>query len=116
MSSVNTVRLRLDVIRRDGATQPRACMDFETAYEYGDDMRAGAKFPPVIVFYDGKDYWLADGFHRYEAAFSIEQEDIQAEVHQGTVEDARWYSLGVNKGHGIRRTNADKERAVKAAL
>jgi hypothetical protein len=36
--------------------------------------------------------------------------------HQGTLEDAQWYSFGTNKDHGLRRTNEDKARAVKAAL
>jgi hypothetical protein len=37
-------------------------------------------------------------------------------VYQGTLQDAQWYSYSVNKAHGVRRTNPDKERAVKAAL
>jgi hypothetical protein len=37
-------------------------------------------------------------------------------VIQGTLDDARWYSYGVNKSHGLRRTNEDKERAVRTAL
>ena len=31
----------------------------------------GAVFPPVIVFYDGTSYWLADGFHRVGATESL---------------------------------------------
>src|SRR5262249_44761903 len=41
---------------------------------------------------------------------------ISAEVRPGTVVDARWLALSANKTHGLRRTNDDKRRAVKAAL
>ena len=41
---------------------------------------------------------------------------IEVEVIQGTLDDARWYSYGVNKAHGLRRTNEDKERAICTAL
>lgn len=35
---------------------------------------------------------------------------------QGTQQDAQWYSYSANKTNGLRRTNADKQRAVQAAL
>jgi transposase-like protein len=108
--------IQLDLIRMDGGTQPRQGIDWEVAYEYGDLMADGVKLPPVTVFYDGSEYWLADGFHRVHAAFSQEIAEIQAEVIQGTLEDAQWYSFGANKSHGLMRSNDDKQRAVQAAL
>lgn len=36
--------------------------------------------------------------------------------HTRTLEDAQWYSFGANKHHGARRTNADKQAVIKAAL
>ncbi|MCC6392074.1 MAG: ParB N-terminal domain-containing protein [Bryobacterales bacterium] len=103
-------------IRLDGGTQPRAAIDFDTVFDYMDAMTDGANFPPVIVFYDGTDYWLADGFHRVKAADQAGREEIACEVHQGTQEDAQWYSFAANKTNGLRRTNSDKHRAVQAAL
>jgi hypothetical protein len=108
--------LPIESLRKDGGTQPRASIDIEVAYQYGDEMALGAKFPPVVAFYDGSDYWLADGFHRVEGADSAGIDKIECDVRQGTCEDAQWYSFGVNKAHGLRRTNEDKQRAVKAAL
>ena len=108
--------ISLDLIRMDGGTQPRQGIDWEVAYEYGDLMADGVKLPPVTVFYDGAEYWLADGFHRVHAAFSQEIAEIQAEVIQGTLEDAQWFSFGANKSHGLMRSNDDKQSAVQAAL
>ena len=111
------MQLSIDSIRIDGGTQPRAELRSDVIKEYAECMRAGVNFPPVTVFYDGRDYWLADGFHRYYAWQSARPGlAIKTDVHQGTVEDARWYSYGVNQTHGLRRTNADKERAVRLAL
>jgi len=103
-------------IRLDGGTQPRAALDFDAVEDYAEAMGAGATFPPVTVFYDGTDYWLADGFHRVKAAYAAGHDTIACEVHQGTVNDAQWYSFSANRTNGLRRTNQDKQRAVKAAL
>lgn len=110
------IRLPLSGIRLDGGTQPRATINLQTVSDYMDDMASGAEFPPVDVFYDGSAYWLADGFHRIKAAERAGRNEIACEVHQGTQQDAQWYSFGVNKGNGLRRTNQDKQRAVNAAL
>jgi len=110
------MQLELSQIRLDGGTQPRAMYHFGIGESYAEDMAAGAVFPPVIAFYDGTDYWLADGFHRVFAAEKIEWTSIEADVRQGTLEDAQWYSYSVNQAHGLRRSNEDKNRAVEAAL
>src|SRR5437773_5756457 len=39
----------------------------DTINDYAQSMNEGDIFPPIIVHYDGKDYWLTDGFHRYHA-------------------------------------------------
>lgn len=103
-------------IRMDGGTQPRAGLDWDAIEAYTEALEAGAKFPPVTVFYDGVAYWLADGFHRITAAQSARVPEFPCDVHQGTVEDAQWFSFGANKTNGLLRTNKDKQRAVQAAL
>ena len=57
-------QLKIETIRTDGGTQPRAAIDCDTVCDYTDDMRDGVKFPPITVFYDGTTYWLAGGFHQ----------------------------------------------------
>jgi hypothetical protein len=107
--------LALKTIRTDGGTQPRAALNQDRIGEYADDMARGDEFPPVTVFYDGADYWLADGFHHYHAR-ATRHPDIEAEVRQGTKRDAILFSVGANASHGMRPTNEDKRRAVLKLL
>lgn len=116
VQDAEVVQIASALLRRDGGTQPRAAMNHQTVTEYATDMGEGAQFPPVVVFYDGSDYWLADGFHRVEAACSIEITQIAATVRQGTIREAMLYSVGVNATHGLRRTSADKRRSVMTLL
>lgn len=108
--------MNLGKIRIDGGTQPRAELREDTITEYAEAMAGGALFPPVDVFYDGADYWLADGFHRWHAAKKLGLTDISAQVHQGTLRDAVLFSVSANAAHGMRRTNEDKRRAVMRLL
>ena len=109
--------LQYHQIRMDGGTQPRAALQIEVMEDYAELMRAGVKFPPLVVFHDGENYWLADGFHRIGAALrAFPDSPIEVDVHQGTLQEAQWYSFGVNKTHGLRRTREDLKRAIKAAL
>lgn len=106
------VVLRLDEIRLDGGTQPRAALNHDVIGEYAEAIQDGAVFPPVDVFYDGANYWLADGFHRWHGHDQANKDTIRAVIHQGSQRDAVLYSVGVNAEHGLRRTNEDKRRAV----
>lgn len=108
--------IALDKIRMDGGTQPRASIDTEAVRDYVEAMQDGATFPPVTVFFDGVDYWLADGFHRIHAARQVGFKTFAAEVHNGTQREAILYAVGANTAHGKRRTNADKQRAVETLL
>lgn len=106
----------LDDIRTDGGTQPREYLNELVLSEYAEAMTGGTVFPPVILFFDGSHYWLADGFHRFFAAKKCGARDIAADVEQGTRRDARLYAVGANAAHGLRRTNADKRRAALTLL
>ena len=106
----------LDVIRTDGGTQPREFLNELVLSDYTEALGLGAEFPPLTLFYDGSQYWLADGFHRFFAAKKLGTGSVTAEVHQGTRRDAVLYAMGANATHGLRRTNADKRRAVFTLL
>lgn len=113
---MNEQMLNISQITADPAVQPRAGMDMATVLEYAGEMQAGTQFPPVIVFYDGQSHWLADGFHRYEAARQSRFTIISADVREGGRREAVLYSVGANATHGLRRSNADKRRAVETLL
>lgn len=110
------MKLKIEAVRVDGGTQSRVAIDPDTVAEVAADMKSGDVFPAVTVFYDGADHWLADGFQRREAALAAGLDEIECDVREGTQADAQWYSFGANKTHGKRRSNADKQRAVKLAL
>lgn len=111
-----TINLKLNRIRTDGGTQPRAMIDWNVVAEYVALLEDGVVFPPVDVFHDGENYWLADGYHRMAAAGKVGQKEIAAVVHQGDRRAAILHSVGANATHGLRRSNADKRRAVETLL
>lgn len=105
--------IKIDRIRIDGETQVRVALNEEVVAEYADVVD---ELPPVTLFLDGADYWLADGFHRLFAHLKAGRDVIRAVVLRGTLDDARFYSLGANRGHGLRLSNADKRQAVQRAI
>ncbi len=113
---MQTIELPLDQIDIYGGTQARVATNDEAISSYGEAMEEGAQFPPVITYYDGSKYWLADGFHRYLAAQRNAYECISTEVREGSRTDALRHSLGANATNGIYRSNADKRNAAEIAL
>ena len=111
-----TESVKLAIIVTTAGTQVRAKICDETVTQYAEAMVDGAKFPPVVVFHDGSEFILADGFHRVMAAARNGFKDILADVRKGTKSDALKFALAANAAHGLKRTNADKRRSVELAL
>lgn len=116
MLATNNQLLPISEISTDGGTQSRAELNHEVIMEYANSMSVGGKFPPVTVFYDGERHWLADGYHRVSAAKQAGFSHISSDIKQGTLRDAILFSVSANNYHGLRRTNADKRRAVETLL
>jgi hypothetical protein len=57
--------IELSKLRLEPARQARVELNQDTVDEYADAMRAGSKFPPVEVYFDGEHFWLAS--HRSSA-------------------------------------------------
>lgn len=99
-------------------TQVREKIDTSIVEQYADDMKNGAVFPPITVFSqkESEQLIIADGFHRYHAASLLGLTEIEVNVFDGEIRDALLFALGANATHGLRRSNADKNKAVSLAL
>ncbi len=118
--TTNIVEVNLASIRLDGGTQVRLATDKGVVAEYVEAKKAGAKFPPPIVFFDGANYWPGDGHHRIECEIECARETglnrMLCDVREGTRRDAILFAVGANQSHGLRRTRADKRNAVEILL
>jgi len=108
------VALPSSVIRTDGGTQLRDGIDPSHVEELREAFALSGTIDPLAVFYDGVDYWLADGFHRLEA-LRHDHSAIACKVYQGTRRDALLYSAGANR-HGLKRDRDYVRRAIEALL
>lgn len=110
--------LKVDNIRIDGGTQAREQIDNDAVKDYADILQEnnGEGLPPIEVYFDGSQYWLSDGFHRWHAHRQAGLGTIQANVIQGTQRDAILAAVGANAAHGLKRSNADKRKAVRMLL
>ena len=108
-------KILISEIVTDAGTQTRIETNEKTIESYSEEMKDGVRFPPVIIFHDGKTYYCADGFHRILAASRIERTEIDCDVRKGSLLDAIKFALGANAAHGLRRTNADKNNCVEIA-
>lgn len=106
----------MDAVRINGGTQSRAALNETTIAEYAEAIRSAIDLPPVITYFDGVNFWLADGFHRYHAHRAAGAVEINSEIRHGTCREAVLFSVGANASHGLRRTSEDKRRAVLTLL
>ena len=103
--------LEVAKIRIDCGTQPRSRIDSELVSHYATLMKEGHDFVPVTVHFDGIEYYLSDGFHRYHAQRRNKKTKIEVNVINGTLRDAQYYSKGANH-HGKPMSNEDKRENV----
>lgn len=110
--------MALNAIVFDAGTQVRAAIDPELVSEYAASMTDGWPFPPIVLFTDGNQYYLADGFHRFMAARRLTLPEIAADVQPGTKQDALWFALGANKHkqNGKRLNSTDLRHAIELAF
>jgi hypothetical protein len=109
-------KLNLLTIKIDGGTQARVSLNQDVVKEYAESMREGDVFPPVTVFFDGSDYWLADGFHRYFATKANAFTSIEADIKNGTLDDATLFAFSANSKRGLSMTFEDNRNIIYAML
>ena len=108
--------LNVSQIEQSRDTQARVELDNDIVDQYAAAMVAGAKFPLITVVFDSIKYYIADGWHRFFAYYRCHLTNIECEVINGTLRDATLIALGANAEHGLRRSNADKRKAVMIML
>ena len=110
------MKLAIEKIRTDGGTQVRETLDQKTVDRYAELYAAGEKLPPLDVFFDGVDYWMAEGFHRHAGLEKNEATTAEIELHEGTKEDALWFATTANLKHGLPLKASDRRRAAEVVL
>jgi hypothetical protein len=112
---MKTETLSLDLLRIDGDTQSRLAINEDAVADYCELIQeAGGQwpFPPLDVFFDGSEYFVADGFHRKLGAVRAKRSSVPCNVHEGTATDARIFGMTANDRNGLRMTPADKKHCV----
>lgn len=110
---METKTLSLDSITIDDTLNVRETLDSDTIERYMENFD---QLPPVVVFDATEGDLLADGFHRVEAAKRLGQEDIKANVIQGTRQDAEEHAALANLRHGKPLTRKERRIAVERML
>ncbi len=116
---MKTQVLPVELPRIDGDTQSRIEINEDTVSDYADIISAAGTewpFPPLDVFFDGTDHFVADGFHRLLGALRTKRGSLPCRVHKGTAADARIFGMTANDKHGLRMSPADKRACVEWLL
>ena len=115
--------LRIDQIQILEELQSRASTDWKHVDELVELLQSGGQFkePPVVFRQgpDGDEYFLADGFHRVHAYKKAGIESAMFDVRAGgttAFRHAKLWSIQSNFAHGLKRSPADKRRAVEMLL
>lgn len=116
---MKTQSLPIELPRIDADTQSRIKINDDTVVDYAALIVASDgewPFPPIDVFHDGTDYYVADGFHRLLGAMRTKRGSIPCRIHTGTAMDARIFGMTANDTHGMRMTRADKRACIEWLL
>jgi ParB-like chromosome segregation protein Spo0J len=112
------VNLPITDITIDPELQSRAAMSDSAIQDYCEALKRGVALPPVQVVKDvgGSRIRLVDGFHRLAAYQKLERNVIPAQITVGDQATAIELAVTANATHGLQRTNADKQKAIKLFL
>jgi hypothetical protein len=111
--------ISMKAIKADHDLQSRVEIDRAHAKGMSDNiLRKLATPPPIVVFFDGRWYWIGDGFHRHFAYTQLKAQEMPCEVREGTRRDAMIYSAGANQRGktGLERTKEDIKKAIRLLM
>ena len=101
-------------ITRDPALQVRAGTDPALVRRYANEMKAGARFPPVeLAETEDGTLLLVEGWHRLEAAHIVNgQKTVEATKRAMSRQEATGWASMANLTHGKQLAEKDKRRAL----
>lgn len=109
-------RKRVDELELAPQYQGRETLDSEVIATYVARLKEGEKLPPVkVASVDGR-LFVVDGWHTWTAHYRAKLPWIDCEVSEMTPDEATEAAILANQRHGLNRSPADKERAVRLAL
>jgi len=112
-----SISIKLDELTAESKYQLRVREDSSAIKDLASAYEDGETIPPIEVVDTGNELIIVDGFHRYAAAFEAGLDSIECVVTMGTEREAFTLSLGANANNkALKRTNADKRKAVISAL
>ena len=114
-STIETVQIASLVIAADLQCRARGT-EPDVVRQYAEDMKRGDIFPPIVVFKDAKNTYVANGFHRVAAATMAGFSELQAEVKSGSKRDALLFAVRADRAIGLRRTTQDKRRSIELLI
>ena len=97
----------------------RKATENERVKVYADMYRNGADLPPLTVVELEGEYYLSDGFHRYEALKILAGERssitvfVTLDEESKTIEEALWKSIEANRKNGKPLTKEDYREALR---
>ena len=103
----------------DEAIRPRESLNTFVIDEYATLYReeeGDAVLPPLAVFQVDGTYYVADGFHRLEAARWAKKATLPCQVHAGSRRDAMIYAIFANLRRGFPYGYGDKQRILERLL
>jgi len=111
------MKIRLDEIKIDTSVQLlERGLAPETVRSYVAALTNDAQMPPIVLFRLDGQLVVADGFHRVAAHRFLGLAEVEAEVREGTRQDALLYAATANVANGKPMSQAEKREAGERLL
>lgn len=110
---MDAIQVPLENIILDSRLQMRATMDMNAIDEYAE---ITMQLDPGRIVRSGEQMWLTDGWHTYHAHKKAGLKEMKCFVREGNFFAALIEAAAANSTHGMKRSDADKRRAVATIL
>lgn len=112
-----TRRINFEMINATPDLMMRVELSKDKIAEYAEAMKLGAEFPPLDCAEVDGELMLYDGFLRYAAYKKQRVTDVAVRIRvAASHDDAVLWAVQAGAYQDLKRTNADKQKAVKALL